>query len=272
MIDFSKSILTKITDEEYFSIGKVDAFNHKSLVTSASFFKQVFDRDLYEVLIKGNGTISDELQYMFDVGSAFHTFCLEPKEFESRYYVADFANIQETRKLIKSLDYTFIVECWKNIKIKYPFILDESDQNELVITTNFYGVPYRCKIDKLHEVNGVIKIIDLKSVWFDFYGKKYKRNGDGVRWGLIKYIQELNYDLQSYCYYRAVSQYLEEKGINANIEFLILMASKDTYDVKILKFSPEMIRSGKEKFNVVFPEIKQFFDGGIKYVEQEEII
>ncbi len=271
-MNFNKTQLLNLSDEEYFSIGKVDLHNHKALVTSASFIKQVFDRDLYDVLIKGSGTISDELQYMFDVGSAFHTFVLEPKEFNNRYYVADFANIQETRKLIKSVDYDFIVGCYNNIKIKYPYILDESDQNEMVIITNFNGVPYRCKIDKLIQVGTTIKIIDLKSVWFDFYEKKYRRNKDGIRWGLVKYIQELNYDIQGYCYIKAVKNYFSELGMSVNIEFLLLLASKSTYDVKMVKFSHEMIQSGKDKFKYVFPEIQQFFNGGLKYVEQEENI
>ena len=272
MIDFSKSQLINITDEEYFSIGKIDLFDHNQLVVSASFLKQVFDRDLYEVLIKGSGTISDELQYMFDVGSAFHTFVLESREFDSRYYVSDYKSLQEDRKFISSIDYDFIVGCYNNIKIKYPYILDESDQNELVITTNFDGVPFRCKIDKLVQIGNTIKVIDLKSVWFDFYGKEYKRNKDGIRWGLIKYIQSLNYDIQGYAYIKAVKRYFEDIGISVDVEFLLLLASKDTYDVKMVKFSPEMIQSGKDKFKIVFPEIQQFFNGGIEYVEQEEII
>ena len=64
----------------------------------------------------------------------------------------------------------------------------------------------------------------------DFYGKKYKRSSEGIRWGLVKYIKDLNYELQGYCYHRAVTQYMEHKNVNVEIEFCLLFASKETFD------------------------------------------
>lgn len=273
-MEFEIPKLKKISDKDYFLIGKVNFFNHKELVVSASFLKQVFERDLYDVLIKGEKSIDAELQYMFDVGSAFHTFVLEANHFEERYYVADYKNEFEsnTRTYINSEDYEFVVQCYNNIKLKYAYILEESNMNEVALFTNFDGTPYRCKIDKLLDKDIEIKIIDLKSVWFDFYGKKFKRNKDGIRWGLVKYIQELNYDLQGYAYWKAIKTYLESKGIDKEVSFSLLLASKETYDVKLVKFSAEMMANGKEKYDLIFPEIKSFFDGGYEFVEQEEII
>lgn len=271
-INFDTPSLKKISDEEYFKIGKVDLLQNKDLVLSASFMKQVFDKDLYEMLSKGNPKVDAKLQYIFDLGNAFHTFCLEAKEFENRYYVSDYKDSEEKRTYINSEDMDFIIKVYDNIKLKYPHILEESNYNEIAIFTNFDGVPYRAKIDKLIETDTEIHIIDLKSIWFDFYGKKYRRNKDGIRWGLVKYIQELNYDLQMYCYYKSVKTYLEHNNINKTILTKLLFASKVSFDVKMVTLSSELLNNGREKFKTIFPEIKSFFDGGIKFVEKEEII
>lgn len=266
--------LAKMLDKVYFMIGKINIFKHKDLVVSASFLKNVFVKDLYEVLLKGSPKIDAELQYVFDVGSAFHCFCLEANYFLERYYVADYKNeFEDTNKIyINSIDYEFITECYNNIKLKYPYILDESNMNEVVVLTKFDGIPYRAKIDKLIDTGREILVIDLKSVWFDFYGKKYKRNGEGLRWGLIKYIKELNYDLQGYAYWKAITLYLEAEKVDKPVFFSLLLASKETYAVKLIRFSPEMLASGKEKFDLIFPEIKSFYDGGYEFVVKDEII
>jgi len=200
MIDFNKPTIEKMEDKAYFSIGAIDLHRHKDLVVSASFLKNVYDEDLYQVLSMGSMPIDDELQYIFDLGNCFHCYCLEPKEFEKRFYIAEYKNEfgSETRMYINTLDFDIVIKLYNNIKKKYPYMLEESEFNEVVILTNFNGVPYRCKIDKLIEKDNEIEIVDLKSVWFDFYGKKYRRKSDNIRWGLLNYIKELNYDLGEY--------------------------------------------------------------------------
>jgi hypothetical protein len=266
-INFSKNLLGDLTDREYFSIGDVDLFNHKALVASASFFGQVFNRDLYDVLL-GGGKITDDLQYVFDTGSAFHCYCLED-DFDERFIVADFKTFDNEKIFIKTEDFEFIKEARKNIAKKYPFIL-EKGLNENVFIGNFDGVPYRAKMDKIIDTPNEIKVIDLKSVWFDFYSAKYRKKSDGIRWSFLKHIQELNYDLQGYCYKRAIDEHLEYQGKDVN--FYLLMASKETGEVKMFKFSPETLEHGKKKFDLIFPEIKSFFDHGLSHVEKDEIL
>ncbi len=275
MIDsFVVPQLSKIDDVDYFELGKKDLFNEKALITSASFFKSVFSSDLYQVLLMGDNKVSDDLQYIFDVGSAFHCYVLETSEFDKRYYVADFANIQEKRTLVKSLDFLFIKECYKNIEIKYPEILEQSEYNEVALKCNIDGVPYKAKVDKLVlNSNGIVEIIDLKSVWFDFYSKKFMRNSDGILYNLIREMKSLNYDLQGYCYYRGIKELLDYQNLKyTDIVFSLLIASKDTFDVKKVSFSSEMMSSGREKFNFVFPQVKSFYDHGMKVVDRSEYL
>ena len=74
------SKLINISDAEYFATGEVDILNHEDLVVSNSLLKQIFHRGLYDVLCGGGQEISDDLQEIFDLGSAFHTFLLEGGE------------------------------------------------------------------------------------------------------------------------------------------------------------------------------------------------
>ena len=75
--------IKKITDETYFSIGNI--FNgfespmerHEELVVSNSFMKSVFKTNLYLHLITRGEEINDDLQQIFDTGSAFHCYVLE---------------------------------------------------------------------------------------------------------------------------------------------------------------------------------------------------
>ena len=274
-IDFSTPRLLKLSDEAYFNIGKVSIFHHEELVLSVSTLKQIWKKDAYEVLVKDNKQEVDaELQYVFDVGSAFHCFVLEHEDFEKRYYVSETKNaFDDTNRVhIKTEDFEFIQGAHEQIKLKHPSILEPSEWNEVTILTTLDGVPFRAKIDKLIDLQDEIVVIDLKSIWFDFYGKKYARGGDGQRWGLIKYFKELNYDLQAHCYTKAIQTYLDHHNINKRVTFKMLMASKDTCDVKMVQFSSEMMQSGEMKCDTVMPELRAFYQQGIKQIEKDEIV
>ena len=272
--DFSKPQLIKLSDKNYFSIGKTDYFNHKDLVLSASLLKEAFKRDAYDVLINKGVEIDSELQYAFDVGQAFHCFTLENEYFESRFYVAEYPNTFESehKTFIKDEDFAFIKGVYENIEIKYPYILEASEWNEVSLLTDIDSVPYKCKIDKLIEIDDEIIIIDLKSVFYDFYAKKYKRSPDGIRWGLVKEIQALDYDLQGVAYIKAIESYLQHHGISKRVTFKLLLASKETYDCKMVTFGSEMIENGLKKWDIVFPEMRAFYHYGKIQIDKDEII
>lgn len=274
-IDFNIPSLKKISDEEYFKIGNIDYFNHKDLVLSASTLKNIYSLDAYDVLInKGNKTISKELKYVFDTGSAFHCYILEPNEFDKRFYIAEFKNNfeDEKRTFIKDIDFEFIVKAKKSIKNKYSYILENEEMNEIAILANIDGVPFKAKIDKLIITDAKVVIIDLKSIWFDFYSKKYSRANDGIRWGLIKEMKSLHYDLQGYIYSSLMSTYMKHNNINKEIEFKLLLLSKETSVSKMVTFGSEIMESGKNKFDFVFPELRAFYNSGAVQINDEEII
>jgi len=264
--------LFKEDDNAYFSRGAIYFFNHKKLVTSASFFKAVFDTDLYHVLKVGIKKPDDDLQKIFDLGSAFHCFILEPNHFLDRYYVSDYKKIEDDKIYINSKDFEFIQEVYKAIEIKFPWILEEFEHNELTLTCEFDGVPYKCKMDKVMIRDGKYIILDLKSVFFDLYSKRLSRDSDGFLWKLSKELKNLNYDLQSYCYYKAFKIYLESEGTTADVEFQFLLASKDTFDVKLVAVGAETLQSGKDKFDYVFSQVKSFYDFGYEKVEYKEYV
>lgn len=273
-IDFDTPQLRKIEDDDYFSIGSVDFFNHKDLVLSASTLKSIFKSDAYEVLIKQNRQeISEELQYMFDVGSAFHAFCLENKEFYKRYYVAEIKNsFEEKKTFIKEEDFEFIQGAFNSIKLKYPYILEPSEWNEITILTKISGVPFRAKFDKIIDTQDEIIIIDLKSVFYDFYSKKFKRDVNGIRWGILKELQSLDYDIQAVAYIKAIQTYLDYNGINKNVVFKILLASKETKQVKMVTLGSETLEYGEKKFDLIYPELQAFYHHGSVQINQEEVI
>jgi len=211
--------LVNISDEDYFSTGEVDILNHKDLIVSNSLLKQVFQRGLFDVLLGGGQEISDELQIIFDVGSSFHAFILEGKDvFDERYYVAEIDNALETRVRISKEDYEFITKSYDSIKLKYPELLD-GESVELALFGEIDGVKTKSKFDKLviyddGKGNGVVKIIDLKSTFLNFY--KLKKNQYGESSELKRKLMMLDYDLQSHIYIMQIN------GLDQSVKITLL--------------------------------------------------
>lgn len=273
--------IKKISDEAYFKIG--DIFNglkeakerHTELVVSNSFVKQVFERNMYDIVTHGLPPVDDKLQLeVFNPGSAFHCYLLENEEFNDRYHVSNIKDPAQDKVIINEVDMAFIKGVHKNAAIKYPDLLD-GQYVELALFGEIDGVPVKCKIDKLKIVKKgniylSVEIIDLKGVWFDFW--KEKKDQFKSRWGLRKKLSSNGYDLQSYFYKRMVEAWLHSIGQHCPVDFSLAVASKETYDIQKFKIGAEMMESGEAKFRSVWGEISDFAKHGhAALIDEEEL-
>lgn len=266
--------IKKISDEAYFAAGDIlsgfdTVSRHRDLIVSNSFLKQIFKSNLFHYLTTKD-EISDELQKIFDVGSAFHCYILEREHFDERYYFSEVEDISSDKIRIGRSDEIFIDDSMHDIKAKYPEIADGKNV-ELALFGVIDGVPVKCKIDKLNitKENGIYKkveIIDLKSAYFDPF--KFKRSPDGMRYGLRKQLSEYGYDLQFYFYKRLVGSWLESINQHCDVTFSLVVASKETHQVQKFTLGSEMHESGHMKFEAVWNDVINFyFDGKLNKEE-----
>jgi len=256
-----------ISDDDYFALGDIfsDAIKdpvdlHSELVVSNSFLGQVFKRGLFNVLYDKQD-VSDDLQEIFNLGSAFHCYVLEHDQFYLRYYVKDYIDEDAEKRGLKRVskdDFAFIEACFKKILFMYPKVV-HNDMNEVVITGEIDGVPVKCKIDCLIIDGRDVDIIDLKGVWYKFFSKYTTSSGDRV--GLRKSLSENNYDLQTYFYRKIVTELLMQKNIYTQPSFSFLVCSKDnkSFDVQMFRTGSEMDASGEQKFQSVWNDVKDFY-------------
>lgn len=265
-----------MSDEKYFSSGDIfrDEFKkpielHNELIVSNSFLSQVFKRGLYNVLHDHEQKISDELKEIFKLGSAFHCYVLENKEFNKRYYVSDFM-IEDKEAFglqrVSKDEFNFIEVCFNKIKKMYPEIIT-NDMNEVVITGEIDGVPVKCKIDCLIIRGHEVHIIDLKGVWYKFFSKYVAPNGDRI--GLRRSLSDNNYDLQSVFYRRLVTELLEQKNMFMQPNFSLLVCSKDdkSHEVQMFRVGSDMDATGQMKFDSVWNDVRDFYLEGKESVK-----
>ena len=271
----------KISDAVYFAYGDIfkgmtEAIDsHKELVVSNSFLKSIFKTNLYHRLIVGGEEIDEELQEIFDIGSGFHAYVLEHKEFEDRYHVSDTKDATKETVRISTNDFKFITSAYKNIEAKYPQTLD-NENVELAIFGEIDGVKVKCKIDKLNitkDANGNwihVEISDLKGVYFAPFN--LKKSPTGERWKLRNMLSDIGYDLQAKFYTKLVKLWLESCGIYCEVSFSLLVASKETYEVQKFLVGEDMLLTGESKFNHVWNDVVEFVKHGKSALNDVEVL
>ena len=270
----------KITDEAYFAVGEIfkgmesPLDRNNDLVVSASFLKNNFDTNPYHHLITGGYKVDEDKQVFFTVGSAFHCYVLEHEEFFSRYHVSDFPDPTRETIRIGTNDFYFIEEAAKNIQIKYPDVCNGQNV-EYALFGVLDDVPVKCKIDKLNikksgKVYQHVEILDLKGVYFDPFKLAKSPNGD--RWKLRKMLSDNNYDLQAYFYTRLVEEWLLSIGQHCEVSFSLLVASKETYQCQKFRVGQGMMETGKQKFDSVWKDVRDFVLYGKTTLIDEEVL
>ena len=269
-----------ISDDAYFAVGDVfkgmdEAIDrHKDLVISASTLKAQYETNLYFWLMSGGFQVSEDLQEIFDLGSAFHCHVLESKHFTERYRVSDTIDASDERVRIGLTEYKFIEQATIEVSKKYPYLMNDENA-EIAIFGEIDGVPVKCKIDKLHitAVGGRfthVEIIDLKGVWFDPF--KQKKSASKDRWELRKKLSSTGYDLQAYFYKKLVEAWLESIGQSCPVTFSLVVASKETTKVQKFRVGDEMLLTGEEKFNSVWSHVVDFVTHGKSALVDEEVL
>lgn len=274
--------MKNISDDAYFKIGSIysgmkDPIDrHKDLVVSTSWMKKVYKTNLYHELLFGNNEVDEDLQEIFDIGSAFHAYVLEGRDtFIERYHVSDTVDASRDTTRISKQDFEFIKSSYKNIEIAYSNMVD-GQSVEMAIFGEISGVPFKCKIDKLNIrafKDGryeSVEIVDLKSTYFSAFGLKKDHNGE--RRKLRYMLSDVGYDLQFYIYQTMVEHWLESIGQQCPVSFALLTASKETYEVQKFKLGSEMYESGKAKFDSCFGDIQSFIRYGKDSLADEEIL
>ncbi|MFT7880877.1 MAG: PD-(D/E)XK nuclease-like domain-containing protein [Sulfurimonas sp.] len=272
--------IKNIADETYFSYGNI--FNgfespkdrHEELVVSNSFMKSVFKTNLHHYLTVGCDEIDDDLQEIFDTGSAFHCYVLEHDEFYDRYHVSNVKDATKNTTRIGETEFIFIEASHRAIEEKYPEVLD-GENVELTIIGEIDGAKVKCKIDKLNiKKSGTryisVEILDLKGVYFDHF--KLKKSPSGERWELRKKLSNNDYDLQAYFYTKLVEEWLQSINQHCEVSFSLLVASKETYQVQKYRVGPEMMETGRIKYESVWPDIRDFVLFGKDRLVDEEVL
>lgn len=272
--------IRKITDEAYFGAGDIFAGmdsplnRNNELIVSASYLKNVFRTNQYHHIITGGYNVDEDKQVFFTVGSGFHCYVLERDEFLNRYHVSDIADPTKETKRIGTNYFVFIEEAGKNIMIKYPDVCDGQNV-EYALFGVLDDVPVKCKIDKISikkigKVYQHVEILDLKGVYFDPF--KLAKTPTGDRWKLRRMLSDNHYDLQAYFYTRLVEEWLLSIGQHCEVSFSLLVASKETYQCQKFRVGPEMMETGKQKFDSVWKDVRDFVLYGKTALNDEEIL
>ena len=272
---------TDISDDAYFAIGDIfggmdePRDRHKELVVSNSFLKKIYQTNMFHYIEDGYEEISEELQDVFDLGSGFHCYILEHKDFSERYRVSDGIDPSDERTRIGHTEFKFVEQSHMSIQKKYPDLMN-GENAEVTIMGEVDGVPVKCKIDKLNIVaKGKrfvrVEILDLKGIWFDPF--KQKKTAGKDRWELRKKLSNTDYDLQAFFYKKLVEGWLASIGqTQCEVVFSLVVASKETFKVQKFRVGQEMMMSGEEKYNSVWSDVREFCLYGKDSLIDEEVL
>ena len=269
-------IAKKISDRDYFSIGGTKG---DDIVVSASMLKDVYNRGLYKHLVEPF-EIDDKLQEIFAIGTAFHSFILEPKEFEKLYTFEK--DPFSDRKLLDKDVKDFLELSKDKIKLLYPEFLETYkgenglySYNETVFIGEIEGVKVKGKFDRvvIDTKKKIVTVYDLKSIYKPL--AKVKRDSSHKAWELKRSISEFNIDLQMAWYKKLIREYLVttygDIGMQFDIVCKLLFASKEDNHIQMVRLSDdEALVKGDEKVDITFGEVKNYVLNG--QIDKEIVI
>jgi hypothetical protein len=269
-------VAKKIADRDYFSIGGT---TRDEFIASASALKDIYDRGLYKYIVEPF-EVDDKLQDIFAIGTAFHSFILEPKEFEKNYtFEKDpFSN----RKLLDKNTKDFLELSKDKIKLLYPDFLKTYNGedglyslNEMAFVGEIEDIKVKGKLDRviIDIKKKIATIYDLKSIYKPL--AKVKRDSSHKAWELKRTINEFNIDLQMAWYKRLIREYLittyGDAGMQFDIVCKLLFASKEDNNIQMVRLSEdEVLLKGDEKVDIAFGEVKNYVLNG--QIDKEIVI
>jgi exodeoxyribonuclease VIII len=191
------------------------------------------------------------------LGSAVDCKLLEPEKFNDKFIIVpkidkrtkqgkeDYKNLQER---LKDSDLISISEelndqaelMVNNLKTNQfsKMILDNTTEVQKNISFNFKGYNIKGILDGFGELNNKPFIFDLKT----------SQDSDPERWNLnvIKWL----YHLQAYIYRHGI---IKEKQIIPDF-YHVIIENKAPYKVSVVKFSNDILNSGKKIFNKIMED------------------
>jgi hypothetical protein len=251
--------LLKISDEEYHSLGNRNLKSPKELVSSASFFKDVHDRGLYEALLS-EISFNDKTKKNMKTGTMLHEFIFEKDVFDEKYLFDGFDELNIKERVLPEVK-EFLLKIREQVIKKYPYLLTDVG-NEVTIYGTLFDLKVKSKIDKLVITKNKITIYDLKSTEMplQYINKPL----------LYKTINNFHYDLQMEFYKLMVQEwYSQNKDDMIPIDCILVFASKSDFEVRQIKLSEETLLKGKSKIEPIMEEVLEFVNNGTvkKYIE-----
>lgn len=228
--------LIKVTRENYYS----EEVN-KQYLSSHSFMDYLDDSGTF--WLKQHGYLTQTESRSLIAGTIFHAFMESEEEFYAmvdKYKKEFFSKVKKddvVSELIKengieavqSYKYNDMVDIWTFIQDNWENrheIWRDIDgwENEVILTGEIGGVPYKGRIDKLFinkEENKAI-ILDYKTMALkDYYGQYFI---DGKRYEMT-FLHQYNYDLQMTVYRLLVAQNYDIPFENVKVQFKLLVKS-----------------------------------------------
>lgn len=251
----------------YYNLSNEDYHNQKDYLSSSMIKLILQNPELYyKTYVKNEKQIvSEELNKIFDVGTAIHARILEPHVYEKTvtFYSKrksgkeweEFKEANKNKLILGDMQKMQLDRMYDSfMKSELGPKLISGGQSEVSLFTYLDGTNIRVRADYINESEG--KIFDLKSTSGIISEEKFKYNLESKLYG---------YDLQAALYVDAFSK---QESSNKEYEFYWICLSKDFNDIKVFKASKELIIQGREKYKKALKLIDEYTKKEWKFEER----
>lgn len=245
-----------------------EAYHNQKDYLSSSMIKLILQNPelYYKTYVKNEKqVVSEELNKVFDVGTAIHARILEPHVYEKTvtFYSKrksgkeweEFKKANKNKLILGDMQKMQLDRMYDSfMKSELGPKLISGGQSEVSLFTWLEGTNIRVRADYINESDG--KIFDLKSTSGIISEEKFKYNLESKLYG---------YDLQAALYVDAFSF----ESMNEEMhDFYWIVMSKDFDDIKFFKASEELIDQGRQKYQRALKLIKEYEQNGWKFNER----
>lgn len=256
----------------YYDLSNEEYHNQKDYLSSSMIKLILQNPELYyKTYVKNEKqAVSEELNKVFDVGTAIHARILESHVYEKTvtFYSKrkqgkewdEFKEANKDKLILGDVQKMQLDRMYDSfMKSELGPKLISGGKSEVSLFTSLESTNIRVRADYINESEG--KIFDLKSTSGIISEDKFNYNLESKLYG---------YDLQAALYVDAFSKLVRPRGYeNSNpYEFYWVVMSKDFDDIKFFKASPELIEQGRKKYKKALSLIKEYEQNGWEFNEK----